>query len=234
MAISKKHLLILSLTFNFILFGQTKQNKIGICVGAAYNTQVQDKDKFFPVSYSYYNKLSPYIGFIHKDSITSWFSVKTSLYYVQRGININYKLETPNYTLKSDQSFTCHYISFPIKLNFNIKNFYFGVGLEGSILLKAHHKVHITETMPSYINENSLDKWYGEKYYQIADAGYTFNIGYRIKNFEIDFNMFHGLIPPPKFQYFTSQHFEFKYAYQQTFMLGLNYYPKFKKYLRKK
>lgn len=234
MVISKRILVILLLTSNLLFSQSSKISKIGICLGTAYNTQVQDKNIFFPVSYSYYNKLSPYIGLVHRDSINNWFSIKTSLYYVQRGVRINYKYETPYYNLYSEQSFTCHYLSFPIKLNFNIKNFFIGFGVEGSLLLKAHHKVHIKETMPSYINENNLDAWYGEKFYQIADAGYNFNLGYRIKNFEIELNMFHGLIPPPKFQYFTSQHFEFKYAYQQTFMLGLNYYPKFKKYYPKK
>ena len=40
--------------------------------------------------------------------------------------------------------------------------------------------------------------------------------------------MFHGLIAPPKFFIFGSQHFEYQYSYQQTFMLGINYFPKYK------
>ena len=240
MVILKKTIVALLLIISNLIFAQSnliqknKLSKIGIYAGVGYNTQVQDKNEFFKVSYSYYNKFSPYIGFVYRDSINSWLSIKTSLYYIQRGMINNYKYESPPYSLYSEQSFTGHYISFPIKLNFNYKRFFMGIGVEGSILLTAHHKVHIKEVTPTYVNENSLDAWYGEKFYQPVDAGYNFSFGYKIKNFEIEMNVYHGLIQPPKFQYFTSQHNEQKYAYQQTFMLGINYFPIFKKFLPKK
>ena len=236
MAHFKSIFIVLVIVTNTMLGQQIKQSKFGLTVGLAYNTQVKTKESFAPVSFAHHNRASPYIGIIYRDSINKWFSIKTSLYYIQRGVRFNYIYDTPFYTLHADQKFTCHYLSFPIKLNFNIKKFFIGVGLEGSILLKGHYDIKIESGFPTTgtVNTQIVDKWYGESQFQTVDAGYNFNMGYKFKNFEIEFSTYHGLIAPPKFDIFGSQHFEFKYLYQQTFMLGINYFPKFKRYLPKK
>ncbi|MBI2720611.1 MAG: outer membrane beta-barrel protein [Bacteroidetes bacterium] len=208
-------------------FGQ----KFGFCAGTAYNTMVKKPNQWFPVSYSYYNRFSPYVGFVFRDSLCRFVLLKASVYYVQRGIRYNYKLEYPGvYMIHSDQIFTPHYLSFPVKLNFNYKSFYIGFGLEGSILITGRTKVTTKEFsgLAGNYYETSFDNW-DKKVFYAVDAGYNFNLGYKIKQFEIDFNIFHGLQPPPKFFVFASPNFEFQYLYQQTFMLGLNYYPQFKK-----
>lgn len=206
--------------------------KFGFCMGSAYNTMVKKPNQWSPVSHHYHNRFSPYAGFVFRDSLNKFLSFKASLYYVQRGIRYNYKLEYPGvYLIHSDQIYTPHYLSFPIKVNFNYAGFYIGFGVEGSILLKARSRIHTREQSSVSGNsyESTIDTWDRENLYYPTDAGYNFNLGYRFNQFEIDFNIFHGLQPPPKFFVFASPNFEFQYLYQQTFMLGLNYYPKFKR-----
>jgi hypothetical protein len=233
MALIKKFILV------FVLLSVTTvmlSQKLGITVGAGYNTEVKSVKQIFPVSYSYYDRPTPYLGLIYRDTLNKYFSIKTSLYYVQRGIRYHYKFVSPFYNLEADQTFTCHYLSFPLIINFNYKGFYIGGGVEGSILLKGHYDFTAITSDPSgFYTKSVLNKWYGikDKIYQPVDAGFRFNLGYRRKNIEYEFNMFHGLIAPGNFFVFTSQHFEFQYLTMQTFMVGMNYYPTFKKYKKK-
>ncbi|MBA3682632.1 MAG: outer membrane beta-barrel protein [Bacteroidetes bacterium] len=209
-----------------------RSQKLGLTFGAGYNTEVKSAKQIFPVSYYYYNRPTPYLGIIYRDTLNKYFSLRTSLYYVQRGIRYLYDFQSPVYNLKVDQIFTCHYLSFPLIFNFNYKNFYIGGGVEGSILLKGHYDFTTISSDPTgYYQKQVSNKWYGgqDKVFNPVDAGFRFNLGYRKGNFEIEANMFHGLIPPATFFVFTSQHFEFQYLTQQTFMLGVNYYPKFKR-----
>lgn len=225
-----KYKIIFSLLFfGCLTFAQT--NKVGFIYGVGYNTQVKENNKMFPVSYSYYNTVSPMLGLTYRDSIYRWLHLKVSAYYIQRGVRFDYLFNTPFYVLQSKSKFTGHYISLPIKLNAYIGKFFIGGGAEVSYLLKAHHQVSITESYPlqGIENKSVLDKWFSEPYYNAVDAGWNINFGYKIKNLEIEGSVFHGLIKPPKFDYFSNQHFEFKYAFQQTFMLCLTYYPYFKR-----
>jgi hypothetical protein len=226
-------ILLTLLCLSKIYSQENKQRKIGFTVGLAYNTQSQEKDQFFSVSNSYYNRFSPCLGLVYRDSLNKWLTLKVGLNYVQRGVRYDYKFDIPSYSLHYDQIYTCHYISFPIKLQFNIKKVFIGFGVEGSILLKGRSKVTVTEVTTGGTFNGGFNNWYGEKFYQIADAGYHFSLGYRpLKNLEIEFNMFHGLIPPPKFHVFAEP--EQKYLYQQTFTLGINYFPNFKGIFKKR
>lgn len=223
MALIKKILLFLIVFYTSIMFGQ----KLGLSYGVGYNTETKAVNKVFPVSFAAYNRFTPYLGIVYRDTLNKYFSIKTSLYYVQRGIRYLYDFKSPVYNLKADQIFTCHYISFPLIVNFNYKNFYIGGGVEGSILLKGHYDFTVISSDPSgYYQEQVLNKWYGikDKIYQPVDAGFCFDLGYRRKNLEFEFNAFHGLIAPGNFFVFTSQHFEFQYLTMQTFRIGMNYY----------
>lgn len=229
----KRYLTIL-LFLPMLLIGQDfirTHGKLGIMGGGAYNTQVKQANQIAPVSYWYYNVTSPYLGLIYRDSLSNRFVLRVGLYYVKRGVKFHYRYTTSDYTLDVKSKFDTHYISFPIKLNYNYKSFFIGGGVEGSILIRGHFYQRIEETLdPNYRNLNTLDKWYGSKQFQPIDAGWCVNFGYTFKkNFEIEFAMYHGLLQPGKFSYFSWQHFEFKYGFQQTFTLGLNYFPVFKK-----
>lgn len=226
--IKKKLVTALLLVLSFCSFCQQKQSKIGITAGIAYNTQSKTPSDFLHPSFSYYNRFSPYIGLIYRDSISRSLSIKTSIYYVQRGVRYDYIFDTPMYYLRQNQIITCHYISFPINLAYNYKNFYIGVGVEGSILIKGRSKATIQERSAYSSTNAGFDNWDREKLYQIADAGYGGCLGYKLKNLEIDFSVFHGLIPPAKFTVFAINNFEYKYLYQQTFRLGVNYFLRFK------
>ena len=208
-----------------------KQSKFGLVVGLAYNTQVQDSNKIGPVSPSFNNRFSPYAGFMYRDSINKWLTLITKLYYAQRGVQYIFNFDSPTYFLHSRQIFVCHYISFPINLRFNYKKFFIGAGVEGSILIKGLYDSDVTFGDPStgYSYHTKLKHYYGGQYFQPVDAGFSCSLGYRFKHFEIEGSMFHGLIAPPKFNIFTIEHFNFNYLYQQTFMLGINYFPTFKK-----
>ncbi|MHB8402193.1 MAG: porin family protein [Bacteroidia bacterium] len=238
MALIKKSivLFIFIVVSDTLLAQQIKESKFGIMGGVGYNTQVQAANKIAPVSYGYNNTFTPYLGLVYRDSITKWLTFKSSLYYVQRGVRYNYSFDSPTYYLHVKQTFTCHYVSFPIKLNFNIKRFFIGIGVEGSILIKGHYDFNAAFGNPSTgyaYTDPGMHKWATSNLYQPVDAGYTFSLGYRFKHFEIELNMFHGLIVPPNFKPFCFEHFDFQYLYQQTFMLGINYFPVFKKHLHK-
>ncbi len=229
-----KKLIFLLILFVNVLVAQIptkKESRFGVHIGFGYNTQVKESTSIAPVSFGYHNRFTPNIGVVFKDSINSFLVFKTGLYYTQRGVKFSYVYDTPIYYLKNIEIYTCHYVSFPITLNFKYKGFYIGGGLEGSILIKAHWYSYQKQILPpGLVYEGKIDRWFGAEFFQPVDAGFRFNMGYKFSNLEIDLNIFHGLLPPPKFQYFTSQHFEFKYAYQQTFSLQLNYYFKVKDY----
>ncbi len=208
-----------------------KESRFGVHIGFGYNTQVKENKVVAPVSFGYHNRFTPNIGIVFKDSINPFLILKSGLYYTQRGVRFSYLYDTPIYYLKNLEIYTCHYASFPITMNFKYKRFYIGGGLEGSILIKAHWYSYQKQVLASGLTfEGEIDRWFGAEFFQPVDAGFRFNLGYKFSNMEIDLNIFHGLLPPPKFQYFTSQHFEFKYAYQQTFSLQLNYYFRVKKW----
>jgi hypothetical protein len=229
----KNRFFLLVLFTNFIVAQKPtkKVSRFGVHLGFGYNTQVKESKVIAPVSFGYHNRFTPNIGVVFKDSINSFLFFRTGLYYTQRGVKFNYVFDTPFYYLKSINIFTGHYASFPITLNFKYKRFYIGGGLEGSILIKAHYYFYAKQIIPPGPTiESEIDRWFGAEFFQPVDAGFRFNMGYKFLNMEVDLNIFHGLLPPPKFQYFTSQHFEFKYAYQQTFSLQLNYYFKVKKW----
>lgn len=213
-----------------------KVSRIGVAAGLSYNTQVKTKDSFFPVSYSYYNRYSPYLGLVFKDSLNKFLSLKIGLCYVQRGVQFNwtYKINNPYYYLHTDDIYTGHYITLPIRLNFNYRGFFIGAGIEASILLTFHDYNYTEQDLgvPGSHTTFVTTKNYNYPNYQPADVGYSFSIGYRYKNFEIEGSMFHGLIQPKLYPYFAAQHFEFKAAYQETFNLHINYYPKFKHILK--
>lgn len=226
METGKRILILTAILCYFSVFSQNSKN-LGITAGIGYNTQSKELYQLFPVSYAYYNLASPYLGLTLKDSLFYNLHFKTGLYYIQRGVRFNYIFDTPLYYLNSKSKFTGHYLTIPLKLNYYIKKLFFGCGVELSYLMKAHHQVTIEEEMPlnNYVNKNVLDKWYkGGDFYQIIDGGYNINLGYRINNFEIEGSVFHGLLAPPKFDYFSQQHFEYKYKYQETFVLSLTYY----------
>jgi len=224
----KYRFFLIALFFTVCLQAQ----KFGFITGAAYNTQVKESNKMFPVSYSYYNTFSPVIGLTYRDSIYKWLRIKTAAYYVQRGVRFDYTFNIPNfYYLHSVSRFTGHYISCPIRLYAQFKGFFFGAGVEASYLMKAHYYVQMTEKQPpiNYEQVSTIDKWYGEQWFQQVDAGYTFNFGYAKNNWEIEASIFHGLVAPPKFDYFSYQHFEYKYKFQETFAITFNYYPNLKR-----
>lgn len=207
-------------------------SRIGLTIGTAYNTQVKTKDSFFPLSYSYYNRFSPDIGFCFKDSLNKFLNIKIGASYLQRGVKFDYSYNFPGaYNLHSVEIYTGHYLTIPVRLNVMYKGFYIGAGVEASILL-THHDYDFLHTdlgTPNTIVETKVKKNYGYPYYQPADVGYSFAVGYQYRRFEIEANMFHGLIIPRLYPYFSSQHFEFQYAYQQTFALTISYYPMLKK-----
>ena len=210
---------------------QKKQSKFGVIAGLAYNTQVNDSTKVGPISYAKHNLFSPYAGFIYRDSINKWLSLVTKLYYVQRGVRFNENFVSPTFSETTKQLFVCHYVSFPINLRFHIKKFFIGAGVEGSILLTG--LTYFDDKLwygPGYpVIHSVINRYDGSKVYRPVDAGYSFSLGYRFKYFELEASMFHGLIVPPKFSVYGYNDFAFRYAYQQTFMLGINYFPSFKK-----
>ena len=234
MAIFKKTSIILLIIISNSFVAQTNK-KLGIIYGIGYNTQVKENNKIAPVSFWYYNTFSPILGLVYRDSIYKFLSIKTSVYYVQRGVKFDYIFDTPSYYLRSKQSFTAHYISCPIKLYANFKNFFIGGGVEASFLIKAHNISQVDQKIPSanFQQTNKIDRWFSEPLYNAIDAGFNISGGYRFKHFEIEGSMFHGLIPPRKFDYFSIQHFEFTYLFQETFSICINYFP-YKKYWKKK
>lgn len=229
MALTKKTFFLLLISVSFVMSGQ----RLGITIGSGYNTQVKSAKQIAPISYAYYNRLSPLLGLIYRDSINRFLTFRSGVYYVQRGVRFKYNYDTQFYYLRTDQTFTCHYISFPIRLNFNYRNFFIGGGVEGSILIKGRYHTIYEERDPTsgYENKNIIDKYYGWDIFNPVDAGFNFNVGYKLKRFEIEASVFHGLMSPAKFFVFGIQHFEYKYATQQTFMLSVNYY--FKKQIKK-
>ncbi|GAB4251108.1 MAG: hypothetical protein Kow0079_04860 [Vicingaceae bacterium] len=227
MVITKKNilLLILSVSFYFIK-GQSNIINKKITSGIAYNTLSEKIFLPISVSYSYYNRVSPYIGlgFDFKFNEKSYFQFVP--YYVQRGVRFNYTYESPNYYLNVDQIFTLHYASIPISFYYKFSKFSFGTGVEGSFLLQANSSIEYKE-INGYMGTKESYSLKNKDYinlYQAGDLGYVFYIGYDLKWFKIDFNYFHGIIPPPKFNVFPAQRFDFQYTYQQTFRLGISYF----------
>ncbi len=223
MVIIRKRLLFLLLVLNTYMNGQEFKKRV--IAGVAYNTLSEDLFVPFSVSYAYYNRFSPYLGVDFEFKISERNYLQVTPYYVQRNIRFNYVYDSPNYYVNVDQKFKLHYISFPLIYNFKLSKFKFGIGIEGSFLLQANSRISYKENngytgkQKNYVLKN---KDY-DNLYQVGDVGYVIVIGYSFKRFDINFNYYHGMIPPPKFNIFPAQRFAFQYTYQQTFRLGVSY-----------
>lgn len=220
----------------FILFLQLtlsySQNKFGLMTGVAYNMQLKSATNFHEFSYWYHNTTFPSFGFFYRDKINDHLSLRTGAYFVRRGFKFNYNFSSPWYGLDSKQKIICNYVSFPINLNFNYKKVYIGIGTELSFLINANYFFDVSQDVPG--GSSTHDKiTYTNKdgnMFNIIDGGYSLNIGYRMKNIEMELNLYRGLLTPRKFDsYFTIQHFEYKYNLQQTLSLNFIFYPNFKK-----